>query len=203
MCSHPDQNPPNNAMKKLRPHKWHSWDWSPALWNSHFMVFPNLSWNQEDQGPLLWRKKKCLARKGLKWLQSFRSGMPKALSPGSREKTCKLVLHKAASMSTKQANSATKPSFRWVTQENEPLKENKFQEVIQSSQETTKWIKEASYTRAPFSSPWESFLTIHGERENCAQHHTLYSLAVSPVKTFRILPLANSLKSWSKKKFKV
>lgn len=128
--------------------------------------------------------------------------MPKPLSPGSREKTWKLVLHKAASTSTEPADSATTPSFRWVTRENKPLKENKYQEVIQSSQETTKWIKEAFYTRAPFFSPWQSFLTIHGERENCAQHHTLYSLAVSPVKSFRIPPLANSLKPWSTKSSK-
>lgn len=77
MCSHPDQNPPNNAMKKLRPHKWHSWDWSPALWNSHFMVFPNLSWNQEDQGPLLWRKKSVLQRRAWSGYKASEVGCPK------------------------------------------------------------------------------------------------------------------------------
>lgn len=76
---------------------------------------------------------KNMSHKGLQWLHSFKNGMPKVLSLDSR-RDLELVLHRATCVNTEREDAPQPSSLRWVTQGNELLKENKYQEVGRTAQ---------------------------------------------------------------------
>lgn len=102
---------------------------------------------------------KNVSHKGLQWVYSLRSGMPKPLSRAPK-RTWRCVLGGDLRVQSRQT-SPQPPSLR---ETNHLRKVSMYQEVRQSTHENTISIKETSSTRAPFFSPWPSFLTTLGEK---------------------------------------